>query len=112
MMQYLKTHAAMPIPGIIHYDVELTNIIGALYMIMEHIEGQAPLELWWENMYDQEDTDDSDAGGDGDKGGSRVDFEEVDFQSGFHYKNASPELEQKRQNILKSLTSCMAEFGT
>jgi hypothetical protein len=34
----------------------------------------------------------------------------VDFQSGFHFKKASPALEQKRQNILKSLVSCMTEL--
>jgi hypothetical protein len=43
MMQYLKTHTAMPIPTIIHFEVELINIIGAPYMIMEHMEGQTPL---------------------------------------------------------------------
>jgi hypothetical protein len=120
-MRYVKSHTAMPIPNIVHYNVELNNTISAPYMIMEYIEGQAPLKLWWGDIYDQppqSDSFDSDSSSDseeddevgGGEGGPEVAREEMDFQNGFHYKKISPELEQKRQRILESLASCVAEL--
>lgn len=95
-MKYLKLHTSMPIPSVIDYDVEIDNILGAPYMILEYIEGKQPLELWWGDIYESD--------------GDEIMEDGNDRFGGFHYKKVSTELEQKRQNILKSLACSMAEL--
>lgn len=95
-MKYLKLHTSMPIPSVIDYNVEIENILGAPYMVLEYIEGKQPLDLWWGDMYESD--------------GDEIMEDGNDRFGGFHYKKVSPELEQKRQNILKSLAGSMAEL--
>jgi hypothetical protein len=135
IMKYLKTHTTIPIPEVFHWDTELDNAIGAPYTIMAAADGISPLDLWFRgvlNGYD-EDEDETEHEDDEecqveksenqeDKDKQVDDDDEEDdeisngdpnglqFHLGFNYRKVSPKLEQKRQNLLKSLALSVAEL--
>ncbi|QDS71163.1 hypothetical protein FKW77_010067 [Venturia effusa] len=87
-MIYLKAKTNIPIPSIRHYGVDISGILGAPYMITECIEGKHPLDLWWREESDNE----------------------VEGSLGGFYKKVSPQHEETRQRILKSIAFNMAEL--
>ena len=44
-MKYIRSHSHIPVPEIFHFDVESTNPIGAPYIFMECIPGNAITDL-------------------------------------------------------------------
>lgn len=104
-MRYLRGKTKIPIPKVIGYDVEISNTLGAPYIILEYIEGVNPLELWWgdSSTVDGDQTMERDNEWDSDDGESLF---------GGFYRKVSPDLEQKRQHILKSLAFGIAELRT
>lgn len=104
-MRYLKGKTRIPIPTVIGYDVEALNTLGAPYMILDYVEGEDPLELWWGKpaVVDRIQSKIIDDDRNSDEG--------EDSFGGF-YGKVSPDLEQTRQHILRSLAFAMAELGS
>lgn len=74
VMKYLKRKTGIPIPEVINYDTTIDdNILGAPYVMMECLPGEAVCWAWWEN-------------------------------------NDILPLEQKRQNIMRSLAKTMVKL--
>ncbi|KAE9978302.1 hypothetical protein BLS_000723 [Venturia inaequalis] len=102
-MRYVKGKTKIAIPAVLGYDAEVSNTMGAPYMILEFIDGQDPLKLWWghsatgrnnkSQMFNDEGHSD----------------DEAEIFGGF-YRKVSPGLEEKRQRILRSLAFAMAEL--
>ncbi|TID26369.1 aminoglycoside phosphotransferase protein [Venturia nashicola] len=102
-MRYLKGRTKIPIPSIIGYDVKRTNTLGAPYMLLEYIEGDDLLELWWGKTATVDSTTIKELDHE------RCSGDEEDIFGGF-YRKVYPDLEQTRQHILKSLAFAMAEL--
>ncbi|KAF2099026.1 hypothetical protein NA57DRAFT_56654 [Rhizodiscina lignyota] len=74
VMKYLKRKTGIPIPEVISYDTTIDdNVLGAPYIMMECMEGEAVCVAWWDE------------------------------------EEPIP-LEQKRQNIMKSLAETMVKL--
>ncbi|RDI81103.1 hypothetical protein Vi05172_g8977 [Venturia inaequalis] len=130
VMVFVGKNTSMPIPEIIHWDVELDNAIQAPYSLMSFMEGQAPSSVWQGDVYEKLSLplDDGPDGTNKEKGAYKEDqvtedkatkdnstsplqkVPTINFLAGFNYTKVSPELEAKRQNIMKSLTSNIAQL--
>ncbi|KAF2115143.1 kinase-like domain-containing protein [Lophiotrema nucula] len=84
-MNLIRKTTSIPVPEVFAFNETLLNPIGAPYILMEAMSGQCAMSLWFgvteNNVITQQNID-----------------------------SASPELEAKRMNFLKSLASYMAEL--
>lgn len=94
IMRYLRKHTAIPVPEIFHWDTELDNHIGAPFTVMAFVDGESPKELWFEGVYPEQ-------------GSMR---EEKEYGFNFRRVKKLKGLERRRQKILKSLATTLAEF--
>ncbi|QDS71166.1 hypothetical protein FKW77_010086 [Venturia effusa] len=103
IMRYLKDNTEVPVPKVFYWDVELDNSIGAPYTIMERVNGMEPSQLWFKDIFDDDDDEE-------DERDDEDDSSDINFRSGFRFRPVNRALEQKRQKILKSLASTVAEL--
>lgn len=98
IMRYLKQNTAIPVPEVFHWDTELDNVIGAPYTIMAAVDGESPKDIWFKGVFAENNPMDADY--------------DMNADCGFGFKrvNQVKGLEAKRQNILKSLATTLAEF--
>lgn len=109
IMTFLSKNTSIPVPQVLHYDTELDNAINAPYIAMQFIAGVSPRSVWYPDH--------------GTEGGihwvCRFTYEPTDGPSAEamdedeHITNYVPttmRLEQKRQTMLKSLASHLAQL--
>jgi hypothetical protein len=90
LMQHILYHTQCPVPEVVAYDESLNNEIGAPYILMKKIEGIPALDFWLGKPYKMI----------------------PDAVLHLYADNPSPELEQKRLTLLRSLAQAMSELAS
>lgn len=108
-MKFLAKNTSIPIPQILHHDVSFDNAIGAPYIAMSCMQGVHPLPVWFPE---------GSAGGSsywvdkktGDEVNNPNIDDIVDGKFSPEFKPLSNALEDKRQTMLRTMATYVAEL--
>ncbi|KAF2006618.1 hypothetical protein P154DRAFT_600646 [Amniculicola lignicola CBS 123094] len=93
-MGFIRDMTRVPVPKVIGWDDSGDNVIGAPFIMMEAVKGKKAADVWYDLP-------------DGWKRGNDTSDEDEEFSADF----PPPELERRRQNILRSLASLLADLS-